>query len=340
MKAIVYTSYGSPENLSVQAWQKPTPQAGEVLIRVKATALNYADGASLRGKPLMIRPMIGGLLKPTRLVLGADIAGEVTAVGENVTEFKVGDAVFGDISSSSWGGLAEFACAPASVLVKKPANISYEEAAAVPMAGVTAFHGLHGKYQVQAGQSVLINGASGGVGSFALQIAKALGAEVTAVCSSSKVDLVRSLGADHVIDYTQVDFVKQNKRYDFVLAANGNRPISDYTSVLTPTGTYVCTGGSLKQIFQSMLLRSFLSKNGGQTIDNVASAPDKEALTSLKTMLEQGQINPVIDKCYSLADTAVAFRHLLEGHAKGKIVISQNGRFGSPQEQTDASNHL
>ncbi len=320
MKAIVNTKYGSPDVLTLQEVAKPTPQDNEVLLKVQAAALNYADWISLTGKPLFVRPMVGGPLKPKNIILGADVAGLVEAVGKNVTQFQPGDAVFGDLSGSGWGGLAEYVTAPESVLVRKPANISFAEAAAVPMAAVTALQGLR-KGQIQAGQKVLINGASGGVGSFAVQIAKSFGVEVTAVCSTSKLDMARSLGADHVIDYTQENFTENGQQYDLILAANGHHSLSDYQRALTPKGFYICTGGTMKQIFQSMLLGPLKSR-GGQTFGNLAAHTNQDDLFTLSQLLEDGKVVPVIDHCYPLAEAAEAFRFLGEKHAKGKIVVT------------------
>ena len=320
MKAIVNTKYGTPDVLTLQEVAKPTPQDDEVLIKVQAVALNYADWISLTGKPLFVRPMVGGPFKPKTIILGADVAGLVETVGKNVTQFQPGDAVFGDLAGSGWGGLAEYVVAPEKLLVKKPANITFEQAAAVPMAAVTALQGLR-KGQIQAGQKVLINGASGGVGSFAVQIAKAFGAEVTAVCSTSKLDMARTLGADHVIDYTQENFTQNGQQYDLILAANGHHSLSDYKRALTPNGFYICTGGTMAQIFQSLLLGPLRSR-GGQTMGNLAAAPNQDDLAAVAQLLEDGKVTPVIDNCYPLAEAAEAFRYLGKKHAKGKIVVT------------------
>ena len=320
MKAIVNTKYGSPDVLELTEVVKPIPKDDEVLIKVQAVALNYADWISLTGKPLYVRPMVGGPLKPKNTILGADVAGLVEAVGKNVTQFQPGDAVFGDLAGSGWGGLAEYVVAPEKLLVKKPANITFEQAAAVPMAAVTALQGLR-KGQIQAGQKVLINGASGGVGSFAVQIAKVFGAEVTAVCSTRKLAMARSLGADHVIDYTKENFTQNGKQYDLILAANGHHSLSDYKRALTPTGSYICTGGTMAQIFQSMLLGPLKSR-GGQTMGNLAAHPNQDDLGYISELLESGKVVPVIDNCYPLAEAPEAFRYLGKKHAKGKIVIT------------------
>src|SRR6266571_7120401 len=238
MKAIVYHTYGSPDVLKLKEVAKPTPKDDEVLIKVYAAAANAGDWHLLRGVPFLVR-LVSGVLKPKNTILGADIAGRVEAVGRNVTQFQPDDEVFGDLSGCGFGGFAEYVCARENALALKPANLSFEEAAAVPSAGVTALQGLREKGQIQPGQKVLINGASGGVGTFAVQLAKSFGAEVTGVCSTRNVDMVRSLGADQVIDYTQADFTKNGQRYDFIFAVNGYHSIFDYKRALSPKGVYV-----------------------------------------------------------------------------------------------------
>lgn len=322
MKAIVYEEYGPPDVLQLKDVAKPVPNDNEVLIKVAATAVNFADWVSLTGSPFFVRFMIGGPLKPKNTILGADVAGRVEAVGRSVTAFQPGDAVFGDLSSSGWGGLAEYVCAPEAVLVHKPADISFAQAAAVPMAALTALHGLRDKGQIQAGQKVLINGASGGVGTFAVQLAKAFGAEVTAVCSTGKMDMVRAIGADHVIDYTREDFTRNGQQYDLILAANGYHPISHYKWVLTPNGNYVCTGGTMAQIFQAMLLGPAMSLGSNKKMGGVTSHPNKEDLAFVSELLAASKIVPVIDRCYPLPEAAEALRYLGKGHAKGKVLIT------------------
>jgi NADPH:quinone reductase-like Zn-dependent oxidoreductase len=267
MKAVVYDSYGPSEVLRLKDVAKPSPKDNEVLVRVYAASVNAADWRMMRADPFLVR-LYAGLLKPTKFqTLGADIAGRVEAVGKNVHQFHPGDEVFGDVFASGFGGFAEYKCASESELVLKPANISFDEAAAVPLAALTALHGLRDKGQIQPGQKVLINGASGGVGTFAVQLAKYFGAEVTAVCSTGKVDLARSLGADHVIDYTQEDFTRSGRQYDLILAANGNRSIFDYKRVLTSKGAYVMAGGNTGQLFQVLLLGPLISLFGKQKMD-------------------------------------------------------------------------
>src|SRR5215213_8719065 len=257
MKAIVYAEYGSPDVLQFKDVEKPTPKDNEVLVKVHAASANPADWHLMRAEPFLAR-LANGLLKPKNTKLGADVAGRVEAIGGNVTQFQVGDNVFGGMPLNELGGFAEYACAPEELLALKPARMTFEQAAAVPLAAFTALQGLRDKGQIQPGRRVLINGASGGVGTFAVQIAKSFGAEVTGVCSTRNVDMVRSIGADHVIDYTQADFTKNGQHYDLILAANGYHPISAYKRALGPEGTYVMTGGSGAQMFQSMTLGPIL----------------------------------------------------------------------------------
>ncbi len=322
MKAIVNTEYGSPDVLRLSEVAKPAPQEGEVLVKVHATSLNAADRLILSGKPFIVRLSTGGPRRPKNTILGADVAGMVEAVGPGVTTFRPGDAVFGDLAEAGFGGLAEYACAPEGFWALKPAGISFEQAAAVPMAAVTALQGLRDKGQLRAGQRVLVHGASGGVGTFAVQIARALGGEITAVCSQRNVDMVRSLGADHVIDYTREDFTQNGQRYDVIMAANGHRPIGDYRRALAPGGVYVVSGGSMTQIFQGMLLGPLLSRFGDKRMGNLAATPNAHDLTTVGEWLEKETIRPVIDRCYPLEETAEAFRYLEREHARGKVVIT------------------
>src|SRR5436305_8596144 len=243
MKAIVIAHYGSTDVLQLKRVEKRTPKDDEVLVKVYAASVNAADWHLLRGKPFLMRLMGFGLLKPKHKILGAAMAGRVEAVGRNVKQFQPGDEIFGDVSKCGWGAFAEYVCAREDALALKPANVTFEEAAAVPLAAVTALQGLRAKGQIQPGQKVLIHGASGGVGTFAVQIAKSFGAEVTGVCSTRNVDMVRSIGADHVIDYTQEDFTKSGQRYDLILEMGGNRSLADLRRVLTPGGTLVLVGG-------------------------------------------------------------------------------------------------
>jgi len=322
MKAMVYTQYGSPEVLHLKEVEKPIPKDNEVLIKIHAASINAADWYLLKGEPFFVRLMAGGLQKPKNTILGADIAGKVEAVGKNVKAFQPGDEVFGDTSGCGLGGFAEYVSVPEDVLVLKPTSVTFEEAAAVPLAGVTALQGLRDNGKIQAGQKVLINGASGGVGTFALQLAKVFGAEVTAVCSAKNVEMVRSIGADHVIDYTRENFTKRPERYDLIIAANGYHPLLAYRRLLKANGRYVMTGGSMAQIFQAMLLGPLVSMMGSKKMGNLMAKPSKQDLVFLKDLLEAGKIKPIIDRCYPLSDAPEALRYLGEVHAGGKVVIA------------------
>ena len=323
MKAIVYHIYGSPDVLKLEEVQKPVPQDNEVLVKVLAASVNAGDWAHLlRAKPFLMRFMGYGLLKPKHTILGSDIAGRVEAVGRNVTQFQSGDEVFGNTARYGFGGFAEYVSVPEEALVLKPINISFEEAAAVPQAAVTALQGLRDKGHIQKGQMVLINGAGGGVGTFAVQIAKSFGAEVTAVCSARNLDIVRSIGADRVIDYTQEDFTRNGQRYDLILAVNGYHPISAYRRALRPRGTYVTTGGSTAQMFQAMLLGPWISRTGRQKMGSSAHKPNQKDLNFMKELLEAGKVVPVIERRYPLGETAEAIGYLEAGHAQGKLVIT------------------
>ncbi len=322
MKAIVYTEYGSPDVLHLKDVEKPTFDEDEVLVKVHAASVNAADWHLLTADIFLVRLMGMGLLKPKNTILGADIAGRVEAVGRNVKQFQPGDEVFGDISGCGWGSFAEYVSVPESALALKPANLSFEEAAAVPLAAVTALQGLRDQGQIQPGQKVLINGASGGVGTFAVQIAKSFGAEVTAVCSTRNLDVARTLGADRVINYTQEDFTQNGQQYDLILAANGYHPISAYKRALTPKGIYVMAGGSPAQMFQALLLGPWMSKSDGRKMGSVSAKANQKDLVTVKELLEAGKVVPVIDKCYPLREVPEALRYLGAGHARGKIVIT------------------
>ncbi len=322
MKAVVYDYYGPSEVLRLKDVAKPSPKDNEVLVRVHAASVNAADWRMMRADPFLVR-LYAGLLKPTKFqTLGADIAGRVEAVGKKVLQFHPGDEVFGDISASGFGGFAEYKCASERELVLKPAALSFVEAAAVPMAALTALQGLRKQGQLHPGQRVLIHGASGGVGTFAVQLAKYFGADVTAVCSTGKADLARSLGADHVIDYTQEDFTKSNRLYDLILGVNGNRSIFDYKRALTSTGAYVMVGGNTGQLFQALLLGPLISLVGRQKIGSLTSVPNQRDLLFIKELLETGRIKPVIDRRYPLSEVPEAVRYVEAGHATGKVVIT------------------
>lgn len=317
MKAITCEQYGQPDVLRLKEVEKPVPKDNEVLVKIRAASLNAYDWHILTADIFLVR-LNRGLFKPKIPILGADIAGEVEAVGKEVRRFKPGDAVFGCLVS---GGFAEYACAPEKVLALKPANLTFEVAAAVPMAALTALQALRDAGGLQAGQKVLIHGAAGGVGTFAVQLAKLLGAEVTAVCSTRNLEQSRQLGADHVIDYTREDFAQKGPHYDLILGVNGYRPLSVYRRALAPNGRYVMIGGTPAQIFQALLLGPWMSRKG-QKMGNMMASIRSQDLYYLKERLEAGQLVPIIDKRYTLAETADALRYLGSGHARGKVVIT------------------
>jgi len=321
MKAVVCRQYGSPDVLKLEEVHQPVPKDDEGLIRVHAASVNAADWHLLRADPFLVRLMFG-LLKPKVHILGADVAGRVESVGKHVTRFQPGDEVFGDLFADNWGGFAEFACARESSVLLKPANLTFEQAAAVPLAAVTALQGLRDVGKIKQGQSVLIHGASGGVGTFAVQIAKAFGAEVTAVCRTRSLELMRSLGADQVIDYTQEDFMKNGRHYNLILGVGGNRSIFDYRRALRPHGIYAMAGGSTAQMFQALLLRPWLSMLGSKKTRTVSAKPKNEDLAAVKAMIEEGKVRPVVDRSFPLADVPQAIRHLEDVHAQGKVVIT------------------
>ena len=319
MKAILHTKYGPPDVLQFADVEKPTPKDHEVLIKLCAASVNPLDLFCLRGTPLI--RSLPGLRTPKHPVLGCDIAGRVEAVGSTVKDFRPGDEVFG-VTGFAGGGFAEYVCAPEEKLALKPANSSFEEAAAVPIAGVTALQGLRDHGQIQPGQKVLVDGASGGVGTFAVQIAKSFGAEVTAVCSTGKMDTARSIGADHAIDYTREDFTKSGQRYDLILGANAHHSMFVYRHMLTEHGIYVAIGGGLPQIFESLLLARFLSRMGRKKARFFIASINRENLTFLKDLVETGKVTPVIDRRYPLSDAADALRYLEQRHAQGKVVLT------------------
>lgn len=322
MKAIVCTKYGAPDVLRLKEVAKPMPKDDQVLVKVYAASVNAYDWHLLTADIPLVRLMGGGLLKPKNSIPGVDIAGRIESVGSNVKQFKPGDQVFGDISGLDRGSFAEYVSVPESLLAHKPTNLTFEESAAVPMAAVTALQGLRDEGRIQPGHKVLIQGASGGVGTFAVQIAKSFGAEVTAVTSFRNMDQARALGADHLIDYTQEDFTKSGQRYDLILAANGYHPISDYKRALTPKGVYVMAGGTAAQIFQAVLLGPWLSERAGRKLGGVTAKPSQVDLNFLKQLIEAGKVKPVIDRCHPLGETAEALRYLGTGHTRGKIVIT------------------
>jgi NADPH:quinone reductase-like Zn-dependent oxidoreductase len=321
MKAITRERYGSPDVLELTESEKPLVDDGRVLVRVRAASVNAYDWHMLRGEPFLAR-MSDGMRKPKTLVTGMDLAGEVEAVGRNVTEFRPGDAVFGQRS----GAFAEYVSAKPSNFAPKPANLSFEQAAAVPMAGVTALQGLRDKGQLRPGQRVLVNGAAGGVGTFAVQIAKALGAHVTGVCGTNHVETVRSIGADQVIDYTKEDFTRSGQRYDLILDVAGSRSLSDCRRVLGPDGRLVMVGPGgggrrIVPIVARILAALVTNRFAKQRILLFLGQPSNDDLIVLKELIEAGKIRPVIDRTYPLGQTAEAIRYLEQGHAGGKVVI-------------------
>ena len=319
MKAIVYTKYGPPDVLELKEVEKPTPRDDEVLIKVQAVSVNRSDWEGLRGKPLYAR--IGGLLKPRHQILGSDIAGRVEMVGRNIRRFQPGDEVFGDILPRM-GGFAEYVCARESALALKPASMTFEEAAAIPQAAVIALQGIRDKGQVQPGQKVLINGAGGGGGTFAVQLAKLYGAEVTGVDNTSKLDFMRSLGADHVIDYTREDFTKNGKQYDLILDVVAHRSVFALKRALRSDGSYFLAGGSVATIFQILLLGPWIRATTGKKIRILAVKPNPKDLVYITELYEAGKVVPVIDRRYPLSVVPEALRYLGEGRTKGKVVIS------------------
>ena len=320
MKAVVLEEYGSPDFLELKEIKKPVPKDNEVLIKVHAAAINDWDLGILRGAPFINR-LSCGLLKPKKVtILGSEVAGQVEAVGKNVTRFQPGDKVFGDLSARGWGGFAEYDCAPENRLTLKPVSMSFEQAAAIPQGAVIALQGLR-KGNIRPGQKVLINGAGGGAGSFAIQIAKAFGTEVTAVDSTTKLGMMSSIGADHVIDYKQEDFTKTGLRYDLILDLMGYHSLFDYRRALSPTGMYVMVGGSMWLVNSILFLGSLLSLFGNKKMGLMILKQNKD-MSDLIRLFETGKFEPVIDKCYPLSETAEAFRYFGEGHQKGKVVIT------------------
>jgi len=326
MKAIVYCDYGVA-NLKLEEIEKPVPNDDQILVKVRAASVNPYDWHFVEGTPYVMRAIAGvGLRKPKDIRLGVDFAGTVEAVGKNVTQFKPGDEVFG----GRGGAFAQYVCPRATRAVAlKPSSVSFEDAASVNIAGITALQALRDKGKVQAGQKVLINGASGGVGTFAVQIAKSLGADVTGVCSTRNVDLVKSLGADHVIDYTKEDFTKSAERYDVMLDNVGNRSLSECRQVLTPNGKYVLIGGGganeqgflggLGKALWTMVFSKFVNQQMGMMM----AEPSQKDLTLLADMMQSGKVKPVIDRTYkSLGEIPDAIRYLEEGHARGKVIIT------------------
>jgi NADPH:quinone reductase-like Zn-dependent oxidoreductase len=315
----VYTKYGAPEVLQLKEVAKPTPRDDEVLIKVQAVSVNRSDWEGLRGKPLYAR--IGGLLRPRHQILGSDIAGRIEMAGKNVRRFRPGDEVFGDIQGRM-GGFAEYVCARESALALKPASMTFEEAAAIPQAAVIALQGIRDKGQVQPGQKVLINGAGGGAGTFAVQLAKLYGAEVTGVDNTGKLEFMRSLGADHVIDYTREDFTKNGKQYDLILDVVAHRSVFAYKRALRSNGSYFLAGGSVATIFQILLLGPWISMIESKKIRILAVKPNLRDLVYITELYEAGKVTPVVDKTYPLSEVPEAIGYVGDGHAQGKVVIT------------------
>jgi NADPH:quinone reductase-like Zn-dependent oxidoreductase len=352
MKAAVYTRYGPPDVVQIKDLEKPVPKDNEALIEVRAASVNALDGGLMKGRPYSARVLFG-LRKPKDTRPGRDVAGQVEAVGRNVTQFKPGDEVFGscitdpqDSGVEVWvhcqGAFAEYVCAPESTLIMKPDNVTFEQAASVPIAAFTALQGLRDKGQIQPGQKILINGAAGGVGTFAVQIAKSFGAHVTGVCSTRNVDMVRSIGADHVIDYTQEDFTKSGQRYDLFFDCIGNHSLSACRHVLNPKGILIMVGDRSGQgmigLFAHLITALVLSWFVSQKMVTCLARPSKEDLAFMRDLMATGKVTPVIDKRYSLSEVPEAIRYLEEGHARGKVVITieQNNK----TEQSPDQSHL
>jgi NADPH:quinone reductase-like Zn-dependent oxidoreductase len=326
MKAIVYHTYGPPEVLQSEEIEKPTPGENEVLVKVRAASVNPYDWHFMRGTPYLIRVAMSGSRKPKVIRLGHDVAGEIEVVGKNVAQFKPGDAVFGSCAGAFSGSFAEYVRTPASALVRKPEKVTFEQAASLPIAALTALQGLRDKGHIQPGQKVLVNGAAGGVGTFAVQLAKAFGATVTGVCSTRNVEMVRSIGADHVIDYTQEDFTLSGKQYDLILDAVGNRSLSACKRVLTPKGILVMAGGEAGRWMIGAISRTILalviSRTTSQKLIGILAKLNKEDLIFLGDLVASGKVTPVIDRRYSLREVPEAIRYLEGRHARGKVVIN------------------
>ena len=320
MKAIVSNQYGSPDTLEYKEVERPVPNENQVLVKIQAASINKGNLILLKGEPFLAR-LATGIRKPKFSIPGGDIAGTVVEVGENVKQFQLGDEVYGDLSGYGWGGFAEYAAVPEEAIAPKPANLSYEEAAAVPMAALTAFQSLRDKGKIQEGQKVLIYGASGGVGTFAVQLAKAFGAEVTAVCSTRNVEMAESIGADYVIDYKKNDFSSIIEQYDLIIGVNGMQPIKFYVHALRPAGTFVHVGGSERQLFQAMLSGPWISMTTKKKVGSFLQKSNQKDLFLIKELIEAGEVTPVIDRLFQFNEIPEAYRYFSEGHAKGKVVI-------------------
>jgi NADPH:quinone reductase-like Zn-dependent oxidoreductase len=321
LKAVLHTRYGPPELLELAEVEKPTPKPQQVLVKVRASSINAAEYRTMRANPFPLRLMIGGMLRPKDPRFGSDLAGRVEAVGEQVTLFRPGDEVFGVTA----GAFAEYAITKETNVARKPANRSFEEAAALPVAALTALQGLRDAAGLRAGQEVLIQGASGGVGTFAIQLAKLFGAEVTAVCRTRNLDMARSMGADHVIDYTVEDFTRSSPRYDVIFAVNGYHPIRAYQRALKREGVYICAGGTILQFVEAMGLGRAMSRKGGQRLGGMGIAKViQNDLVYLGELLEAGKLVPWIDRRYPLSQVPAAIRYVEQEHARGKVVITMD----------------
>jgi len=316
MKAIVYEKYGPPEVLQLKEVEKPTPKDNEVLIEIHASAINFSDSGFVRGKPYLGR-LWQGLFKPKNKILGADIAGKIESVGSKIKQFQPGDEVYGDLGSDSWGGFAEYVSVPENAIALKPTNKSFEEAATIPQASIVALQGLRNHGKIQSGQKVLINGASGGIGVFAVQIAKSFGAEVTGVCSTTNLELVHSIGADHVIDYTQEDFTKSKERYDLIFDIAVSHSIKAYKRALNPKGIYIAAGWNPNSLFLGPIISMF----GSKKVASFMGKKNAKDLYIMKELIEAGKVVPVISKRFPLSDVANAIRYYEEG-THGKVVIT------------------
>jgi NADPH:quinone reductase-like Zn-dependent oxidoreductase len=322
MKAVVYTKYGSVKELHLQEIATPVPKENEVLIKIYAASVNSWDWDLLKGKPFLVR-LIGGLFKPRCKILGADIAGTVETIGKNVKDFQPGDKVFGDIAGSGFGGFAEYVCVPEKLLAKKSSAMTFEQAAALPQAGLLALQGLRYKGTIKKNDEILINGAGGGVGTLALQYAKSLGAAVTCVDKAEKFEMLRSLGAHHLIDYTREDYTRNGRQYNRILDVIAHRSVSDYKRALKPGGTFAMIGGSMGGLLlKLMLLSSIVSLFTGKKLGLMGYKPNRKDIDELTTLFEEGKVVPVIDRCYPLDEVPAALQYLGDGQAKGKIIIA------------------
>lgn len=323
MKAVVMERYGTPDILELRDVAKPTPKADEVLVRVHAASVNDWDWGLLQGTPLVNRVVVGGLVKPKVQIIGGDIAGRVEAVGADVKAFEPDDEVYGDLCMSGFGAFAEYACAPEAGLAHKPATMSFEQAAAIPQAGMLAVQGLIDVGRIQSGQKLLLNGAGGGVGTFALQIAKLYEAEVTVVDKPDKLGMLRAMGAEHVVDYLEEDFTKGGKRFDLILDVKTNRSPFAYARALNPNGTYVTVGGSTSRLLHVLVMGPLMSRLYNKHVRIVSLKPNKD-LAYMNELFEAGKLEPVIDRVYQLTDLPDAFRHFGTGDHKGKIIVTMD----------------